>query len=104
MIVIVASRRPVTNYYLQLQSESSKLALQLGLGRAMSEREVEARRKRPPMPEYDRFGFQGHFEPACGSGEDRSSTSVLRELNSQQSASPSKLRAHLDPRLAGPEF
>ncbi len=29
----------------------------------MSERETEARRERPPMPEFDHFGFRGHFEP-----------------------------------------
>ena len=44
----------------------------------MSERE-EPQRSR--VPEYDRFGFRGHFEPACGSDEDRSSAAVLRELN-----------------------
>ena len=44
----------------------------------MSERE-EPQRSR--VPEYDRFGFRGHFEPTCGSDEDRSSTAVLRELN-----------------------
>lgn len=50
----------------------------------MSERE-EPRRERPPAQEYDRFGFRGHFDPACGTGEDRSSTSVLRELNRSRS-------------------
>jgi hypothetical protein len=48
----------------------------------MSERQVEQdRRVRPPIPEYDRFGFKGHFEPCCGPSEDRSSAAVLRELN-----------------------
>ena len=49
----------------------------------MSERE-EPQRSR--VPEYDRFGFGGHFEPACGSDEDRSSAAVLRELNRSRSS------------------
>ena len=49
----------------------------------MSERE-EPQRSR--VPEFDRFGFRGHFEPTCGSDEDRSSTAVLRELNRARSS------------------
>jgi hypothetical protein len=48
----------------------------------MSERKHdEARHSRPPVPEYDRFGFRGHFEPSCGPSEDRSSVDIYSELN-----------------------
>lgn len=46
----------------------------------MSRTEQSKRGERPRVLEYDRFGFNGHFDPACGSGEDRSSSTVLREL------------------------
>jgi hypothetical protein len=45
----------------------------------MSERDEP--QQRPAMPEYDRFGFRGHFDPACGSDDDRSSVRVISELN-----------------------
>ena len=47
----------------------------------MSERQTEhdRRQNRPPVPEYDRFGFRGHFEPCCGPSEDRFSAALLRE-------------------------
>jgi hypothetical protein len=48
----------------------------------MSERKSDDPRKsRPPVPEYDRFGFRGHFEPSCGPSEDRSSVAIYSELN-----------------------
>jgi hypothetical protein len=54
----------------------------------MSERKHdESQHTRPPVPEYDRFGFRGHFEPSCGPSEDRSSVDIYSELNREPSNS-----------------
>jgi hypothetical protein len=45
----------------------------------MSERVTE-QRARQPEREYDRFGFNGHFEPCCEPSEDRSSVGASSEL------------------------
>ncbi len=61
----------------------------VGAGELMSGSETQQdRQERPAIPEFDRFGFRGHFDPPCGSNDDRSSTSAIRELNKQRSYKP----------------
>ena len=45
------------------------------------------RESRPPAPEYDRFGFRGHFAPSCGPSEDRSSVAAYADLEREPSSS-----------------